>query len=131
MKTANAIFENHHVNALFSFHTETILYQKSDFRAIGGIYVFGKKPKFHIIGILCWIKVCLRKMRIAVVVSIPMDSKKAAPPFGKLPENRSEKPLRGLSEKQKYKYFLHQEEADLPSDCRGTPRLKHHYRISN
>jgi len=50
MKTANAIFENRHVNALFSFHTKTILYQKSDFRAIGGIYVFGKKPKFHIIG---------------------------------------------------------------------------------
>jgi hypothetical protein len=51
MKTANASFENHHVIALFSFHTETILYQKSLFRAIGGIYVFGKKPKFHIIGI--------------------------------------------------------------------------------
>ena len=50
MKTANAIFENHHVIALFSFHTETILYQKSLFRAIGGIYVFGKKPKFHIMG---------------------------------------------------------------------------------
>lgn len=48
MKTANAIFENHHVIGLFSFHTETILYQKSLFRAIGGIYVFGKKPKFHI-----------------------------------------------------------------------------------
>lgn len=73
MKTANAIFENHHVIALFSFHTENLLYQKSDFRAIGEIYVFGKKPKFH----------------IAVVVSIPMDSKKAAPPFGKLPEIRS------------------------------------------
>jgi hypothetical protein len=51
MKTANTIFENHHVIALFSFHTEAILYQKSDFRAIGGICVFGKKPKFHIIGI--------------------------------------------------------------------------------
>ena len=35
MKTANASFENHHVNALFSFHTENLLYQKSDFRAIG------------------------------------------------------------------------------------------------
>ena len=35
MKTANANFENHHVNALFSFHTEKLLYQKSDFRAIG------------------------------------------------------------------------------------------------
>lgn len=51
MNTANASFENRHVNALFSFHTENLLYQKSVFRAIGEIYVFGKKPKFHIIGI--------------------------------------------------------------------------------
>ena len=35
MKTANTIFEDHHVNALFSFHTKTLLYQKSLFRAIG------------------------------------------------------------------------------------------------
>ena len=34
MKTANTIFENHHVNALLSFHTENSLYQKSLFRAI-------------------------------------------------------------------------------------------------
>jgi len=35
MKTANASFENRHVNALFSFHTEELIYQKSLFRAIG------------------------------------------------------------------------------------------------
>ena len=36
MKTAVNFFEDSHASLLFSFHTEIILYQKSDFRAIGG-----------------------------------------------------------------------------------------------
>ena len=40
MKTANASFENRHVHALFSLHTETVLYQKSPFRAIGEFFLF-------------------------------------------------------------------------------------------
>ena len=45
--------ENHHVNALFSFHTENLLYQKSDFRAIGEVFIcpyltdFPNRLKYH------------------------------------------------------------------------------------